>query len=1228
MEVGEGYNGELKNSGATAHDATYSSAAFLGVKVTYTSSRADDYYFDFKIDPPSVIIDPFFVETLTVFSETELDLTFNRAVDFGGVATNDFWLNGSLNPQNVTNLGATAMRLTFGDEFAGGANELAISGIEPSTNNTVLADTTLTFFVFEEYVSGDVLINEFLKDPPTGSGLPEYVEIVNTSGKVLNLKNWQIGDNSSLTSISDTNFVLLPDTFFVLTSNPEDLVSVFGEVYAQDVSLPALNNTTDQIRLFIADGSLADSLEYSPGWGGVDVALERRTPDVSATVQANWGDSPNALFGTPGRRNEIEPDTTPPDIDSWTMVNDSLVLVIFTEEVKSAPALELSNYVLIIQLDNNLPAPQIEAVDFRAPDTVHVSFDRPFKGDANGENYALDIQNQVDVFGNVNPSLLVSLGTFFEFGEADSGDVAINEFMYDPGDEYSEFVELVNRSGTNFNLQDWTFNDNSGSQKTITNDPFILGPGRFVTLVPDSTIPENFGVQNFLRVTGFPALNYSTDQLVLKNADGLTIDSLQYFSSWGGEEVSLERRRTDITPNHPANWGDSPAANYATPGRANEVEQDEQGPQMLQAIPVSINRLLVLFDEEPFFNGENFSEPFSLNPPLGVQDFEHRGDSLFLNLQPGESFEDGQEYILTAYFLMDIFGNTVDEQSVNFSYVEVGEAEATQVVINEILYRRADELSPEFIELFNRSTLNFDLSGWSFNDAGNSTTHLPEGTILSAGEYLVLTDREAFAESIPGAIYLSDFPTLNDSGDGVILKNSEGLTIDSLFYRSDWGGDSPGTSIERKDPGGPSADPANWATSTASGGNSAGLVSSVFEEDVSPPEIIFVSMRQENMLVVFNEFVRLDDETVFLVQEYSVENISQFNSNPAQVVLNISRAEVEAADDGSAFEVTVMNVTDFRGNKADEKVAPIAVPLTGSEVVINEIMYNPLANSEDNLPDQTEYIELFNPGDRAVSLEGMYLHDAPDELNEVRAIAPVSTSFSWISPGGFALVYAEDEASEFGDSRLARYFSMEEEDDRFALRVDRSSLSLGSTSDAIFLADSSGTTVDSVFFDEGWQNPNVFDTRGIALERIDPLGLSNNPGNWSSSTYVSGGTPLAENSIFQQAGSVPEGVGISFNPNPFSPDEDGFEDNLFINYSLDAPDYLLRVRIFDRYGREVRELVEGHQAGFEGSVIWDGLTDDGNRNRVGIYIVLFEAYNSTTGKNHTFKKTVVLARMF
>src|SRR5690625_646563 len=105
-------------------------------------------------------------------------------------------------------------------------------------------------------------------------------------------------------------------------------------------------------------------------------------------------------------------------------------------------------------------------------------------------------------------------------------------------------------------------------------------------------------------------------------------------------------------------------------------------------------------------------------------------------------------------------------------------------------------------------------------------------------------------------------------------------------------------------------------------------------------------------------------------------------------------------------------------------------------------------------------------------------------------------------------------------------------------------------------------------------------------------------------------------------------AGITLSPNPFSPDGDGHEDHLMISYKLDEPDYLLKVRIYDRYGRVVRKLQDGQPAGLEGTLIWDGRNDGGTGNRIGIYIVVLEALNSASGSHLIFRQPVVIARQF
>jgi hypothetical protein len=1497
ISVAGGYNGSFDEPGETVQDNTFTTSSFLGIRVNYTSSRVDDFYFDFKIDEPSVEMEPLEIELFTVTSNTELDFNFSRDIDFSTATADDFLLNESVNPAEVIELSPNQLRIGFSNSFSGGEHQIEVSGIRSATNDTVLSDTTITFFRYDEFEAGDVLINEFLKDPPPGSGLPEYIEIVNRSEKVLNLKDWQVGDNNSLTTISETDFVLPPDTFLVLTTDPESLESTFGTMFSVDVSLPALNNTTDQIRVYDGNGTMVDSLEYNPDWGGVDVALERRSLAVSSTKIANWGDSPNNLGGTSGRENEIKADVTPPNLASFEILNDSTFQLIFSEELKPGPASNPDNYQIavpvtttrqsvsgenefviatffepdtvilefklsiysgsnmnqltiqnqedvfgnvaevinqnyeLIPTDEPLPgdvvineimydpptnfsefveiyvpgnkafnlknwtisdnsgneviitsetffikndefdsfsservpnpyvilvpdetiqknseqrilvgsqfpslnnssdaivlkdpngvvidsltyfsswggndvslerrsskfpstmqqnwgdhptdalaspaaanalgldeeAPTLLSfellsdriielifdeplqdssankrlnfgltnplsaspilirpieVEFAEPDTIRLSFEDPFF-----ENNLLEIFYQTDFFGNRSDRIAIE----FEYvitSDVQEGEVKITEFAYDAPEGFSEFVEIYNPTSKNFDLQGWTFNDNSGNRKRITNNQFFLKAGEYTVLAPDSTILDNFGSIKLLDVSGFPALNNTNDALVLRDVNGTLMDSLTYSNDWGGEEVSLERRSVDFSGIYEENWGDSPALNLGTPGSKNEIEADTDPPMVVEASFLSNTQIQLVFDERLF--GESASNPENYYFEAGVNPMiaEHEADTVFLSYE--HPFEDGYSLEIQLRNLTDLFGNIQNEQIVRLTYVDLEQAEPLSVVFNEILYRRTDAASPEFVELYNPTASNFDLSGWIFSDAGSSVI-LPSATILSAGDYLVLTDKEDFAQSLDHGIFLAGFPSLNDAGDELILKNEAGITIDSLFYRSEWGGDSPGISLERKDPDAASFDASNWASSTSEMGFTAGSQSSVFERDVSPPEVLFSSITDQRLFIAFSEVVRITAETEIEIQGLGVDALilPETITDTLSVHVETSAAVTKLTE--APASITILNVQDIKGNRNSETSTLIAFPAQRGDVIVNEILYNPLADNEDNLPDQTEYVELYNRSSQAVSLEGISLHDAPDENLEVRALIPVSTRYHWIAPDSYHLLFAEDEARTFQESRLANYFGLETVADYEVTRFDRSSLSLASSGDAIFLSDKEGNTIDSVFYDESWQNPNLIDTRGLALERINPEYEGDPATNWSSSTHVSGGTPLMQNSIYQEAGNVPQTMGISFAPNPFSPDDDGFEDHLFINYQLDAADYLLRIRIFDRYGREVRELVNNYSAGFEGSILWDGLSEDRTKNRVGVYIVLFEAYNSAAGKDQTFKETVVLARKF
>ena len=185
------------------------------------------------------------------------------------------------------------------------------------------------------------------------------------------------------------------------------------------------------------------------------------------------------------------------------------------------------------------------------------------------------------------------------------------------------------------------------------------------------------------------------------------------------------------------------------------------------------------------------------------------------------------------------------------------------------------------------------------------------------------------------------------------------------------------------------------------------------------------------------------------------------------------------------------------------------------------------------------------------------------------------------------------------------------------------SLGLNNDGDDVLLLDHTGSVVDSVSYSPSWHSPGVVDATGRSLERIRPRGRSNDARNWSTCARPVGGTPGRRNSIFADSFSSPGR--LSFRPNPFSPDGDGFEDFTVIHYSLPFEVSSISIRIFDVNGRLIRRLANNELGGATGDVVWDGRDEEKEKARIGIYVVLLEAINQYNGVIVTSKRVVVLA---
>ncbi|MGB7062979.1 MAG: lamin tail domain-containing protein [Candidatus Zixiibacteriota bacterium] len=136
---------------------------------------------------------------------------------------------------------------------------------------------------------------------------------------------------------------------------------------------------------------------------------------------------------------------------------------------------------------------------------------------------------------------------------------------------------------------------------------------------------------------------------------------------------------------------------------------------------------------------------------------------------------------------------------------------------------------------------------------------------------------------------------------------------------------------------------------------------------------------------------------------------------------------------------------------------------------------------------------------------------------------------------------------------------------------------------------------------------------GVSLERI-----SADEDVWLCCVDSDRSTPGRKNSV---STTYSRGIELSIEPNPFSPDGDGFQDQAVFRYILPMESNLT-IRIYDVRGRLIKTLVDDEPR-VSGETRWDGKDDENRTVRIGIYVVLAEA----TGDSYSQKKaTVVVAK--
>lgn len=348
------------------------------------------------------------------------------------------------------------------------------------------------------------------------------------------------------------------------------------------------------------------------------------------------------------------------------------------------------------------------------------------------------------------------------------------------------------------------------------------------------------------------------------------------------------------------------------------------------------------------------------------------------------------------------------------------------------------------------------------------------------------------------------------------------------------------------------------------------------------------------------------DNDHFLLRDENNRKIPILQINPADAsnqTLELQLGEVQ----GIQLSLEVSGIKDQSGNTMTPETRSFAFsysPEPGA-VLINEVLFNPLTNGAD-------FVELVNISKVAVDLQHLKLATRNDTL-ALKQIYPLAASPRFL--------YPEHYLTCTKDSMAVAQFYQTIDKETFCSMT--SFPTYPDDEGTVVLLNDSLTVIDEFSYSDKMHSPFLSSVNGVSLERISLSKPTSERSNWTSAAGSAGyATPGLQNSQATASTEILED--ITPDPVVFSPNGDGYNDQMAIRFNLSKPGFVANVRIFDITGRIVKYLVNNESLAQQGSWVWKGDSDSGRKLNLGVYIILVELYDPE-GHTKTFKKTCTVS---
>ncbi len=903
-------------------------------------------------------------------------------------------------------------------------------------------------------------------------------------------------------------------------------------------------------------------------------------------------------------------DTTPPNIQYIIAQEANNVRVIFSEAMNQAQLNDISHFEL-----QTHGLPQTAIADYYGQHAL-LSFAEDL---LENTDYHLHIIGLEDISGNI----MLDTTILFRYSPMPIQAVQINELMPDPVPPVNlpaeEYIELHNRSASPLWLQGWQLYVND---RVFELPPYVLEPDAYMLLCDADAVSLLLPYGHAFGLQGFNLPNAGAS-LYLYNAHNNMIYTIDYTKAWYHDSNkddggwSLAQINPDNICGGALNWQASANVNGGSPGQQNAHWETGEVPPHLNDIKVNDNTSLQLsFNQQMQLQDLLQTNTFTVDNGIG-QPFQivitDTAYSILLLFQ--EAMQQQQMYNL---HIDGILRNCIGQPMavpIDTTFMLNKIAEAGDIIINEIMAdpTPSQGLPPyEYIELYNSADAPIALENWQLY-INDKQLQIPN-TYLLPHDYLILCVADAYNDmSALGNTVSVNGLQLPNTQAGLTLSNADGQVIHHIQYKNTWhtpDKQEGGWSLEMADTKAYCITQNNWYSSVAAEGGTPGTVNSV-QSDIEYDSLKINGISVIDSLHISLQFNRAVDSHA--LAQHSYYNIKPDIGQPihcSAISPAYNSVKMTLGSPLQAYNIYTLSIegdiTDCVGDNAKGQHIALALPqaIAQGDVVINEVLF-------DATQDKGEYIELVNRSDKVIALEQLAITYQKTNISGSQtvhlyggllfpdtyiaySVAPTVVQDAFYTPYPQHILALED------------FPHLSAEEGELILHLKQSADSL----------------IDQMQYHQNMHYSLLNNTKDVALENVD---YHLTPAQWHSAASTVGfGTPTYQNSQYQHDDINTYNKSFSVKNRILSPDNDGIDDILRIQYKMPDAGYHMSAQVFTADGILVKQLYDAELLGTEGEIYWDGTTEDNNKAKVGVYVLLFEYFN-LQGNKHREKMTVVVA---